>query len=541
MTTTLAAAERAVRQIVSSGQVGGWKLTEELGAGGHGSTWLATKKGLDGRLRKGVIKLTQPGVIVSREEREGTDGQQSFLQEFTTLKQLRNPHIAEVYDGGLEEVAGVDVPWLALERIEGSNLAEDLEHGPLTEYRWMLLARDLFEALDAVHEAGMVHLDIKPANIMLRPRGAVLIDFGIAETRDIAPVAVSGTMGYLAPEQIDAERDDADTASAVDMFKAGVTLARAATGRHPWPKLDVTAPVAEHLTVLATPPDLDALTPAQRRIVEPLLAFDPSKRPSAAEAQEVVTLALASPMSGTTASIPAASIPPAAPDPDADLPTIVRVAEPSVSSVELAPRPKYLTPPAAAATPPGPAVLPPPVAASPQADAQSFPPPVAPSPPAASPAAAQSFPPPVARPVLPPPSPADHRPTGVLPPPTVPQYAPANVPPPPKGGQGDLMTTIALLVVGGFGVLGSFLIAFFMVSPEMNAETPDEYAVFNPGGWPALLVISHLLIYAAVVVGVVLRRRAGGSSFWIPLAGGGLAGLIFVISFVGFSLTSIPI
>lgn len=408
---TLAAAERAVKQVIASGQIGSWKLNEELGAGGFGVTWLATKKGLDGSTVKAVIKLTQPELLVSRSEQEIQEGQRSFHKEFVILQSLSSPHIARLFDGGIQETkAGVDVPWLALERVQGTPLHEELNDGPLDEQHWLRLARDLFEALEEVHRVGLVHLDIKPANIVLRARGAVLIDFGIAAQRDVVPhQETGGTLGFMAPEQLDDRLDARDVSAAVDVFKAGVTLVLAAQLRLPW--LLRREPRADMRRRLAEQPNLDGLTEIQRQVVAPLLAFKPELRPSAGGARRAVERLLAGP--------------PAAPVPIAESP------QAPVGSVE----PDQNAEPVQA--PPAPA----PAAQSPEPEARQAPP-VAP-PPSASPA----LEPMIAGGTL--------RDEGTS------SHTRRNA---------DLVTTIVLLGLGFFGMLLGVLLGISSaLSPDFNA------------------------------------------------------------------------
>lgn len=338
---TLASAERAVKQVIASGQIGGWKLNEELGGGGFGVTWLATKKELNGSTVKAVIKLTQPELLVGETMDEVQAGQQNFHKEFVILQALSSPHIARLLDGGIQETkSGVNVPWLALERVQGTPLHEEIQHEPLDENHWLRVARDLCEALRVVHDAGLVHLDVKPANIVLRARGAVLIDFGIASLRDMAPrEGIGGTLGFFAPEQLDGSVDASDAAAAVDMFKAGVTLVIAAQRTLPWAVMRETAAAARER--LKQAPDMSGLTPLQRQVVGPMLSFDPNQRPSAVDARDAIDRILA----GTAKHEPAPA--PAGGSVDATAPSPSPVDQP----VEVSPRP---APPAVSVPTPSP-------------------------------------------------------------------------------------------------------------------------------------------------------------------------------------------
>lgn len=462
---TLAAAERAVKQVIASGQIGSWKLNEELGAGGFGVTWLATKKGLDGSTVKAVIKLTQPELLVSRSEQEIQEGQRSFHKEFVILQSLSSPHIARLFDGGIQETkAGVDVPWLALERVQGTPLNEELNDGPLDEQHWLRLARDLFEALEEVHRVGLVHLDIKPANIVLRARGAVLIDFGIAAIRDEVPhEGISGTLGFMAPEQLDDRLDASDASASVDVFKAGVTLVLAAQRRLPWP-LQQRETQADMRRRLAVQPDLSGLTKMQRQVVEPLLAFKPELRPSAGGARRAIERLLAGP--------------PAAPAPIAESP------QAPVGSFE----PDQNAEPVQAPPPPPPA----PAAQSPAPEARQ-------APPVAPPASGS----PALEPMIA---------GGTLRDEGTPSHTRRNA---------DLVTTIVLLGLGFFGMsLGVLLGTASALSPDFNAVAPGVVmAVSHVVLYGAALVFSVLrLRNRKVSFWIPLSAGAVASVIFLALA-----------------------
>jgi predicted Ser/Thr protein kinase len=182
-----------------------------LGAGGMGEVFAADDDQLG---RPVAVKRLAPGVnAVSHEER--------FRREGQALARLRHSGVAQVH----ELIDSDDALLLVLERVEGPSLAERLEAGPLPRTEALTIALRLAEALAAAHRAGVVHRDVKPANVVLRPDGSpVLIDFGLARFDDLPGLTASnvalGTPAYWAPEQAAGARADARS----DLFGLGRIL-----------------------------------------------------------------------------------------------------------------------------------------------------------------------------------------------------------------------------------------------------------------------------------------------------------------------------
>ena len=140
-----------------------------------------------------------------------------FQQEARILASLNHPHIAQIY--GFDHANGLS--FLALELVEGENLAERIRRGPLKLSDAVELTRQIAEALDAAHERGIIHRDLKPANVMITRAGAVkLLDFGVAKVLAAADDAAEtiaaetragsliGTVAYMSPEQARADAVD---------------------------------------------------------------------------------------------------------------------------------------------------------------------------------------------------------------------------------------------------------------------------------------------------------------------------------------------
>ena len=194
--------------------------------------------------------------------------------------------------------ADADVPWLATAYIAAPSLNRLVRgDGPLAvpAVRW--LAAGCAEALESIHNAGLVHRDLKPSNVLVSPDGPRVIDFGVARAAERIQLTVTrgalGTPAYMAPEQA---RDTRQASMASDVFSLGATLLFAATGHPPY-QGDT---VMDILVRLATePPDLTDLPPELTRVVSACLERSPRNRPTSA-----ALLAELAPFVGGTPSSP---------------------------------------------------------------------------------------------------------------------------------------------------------------------------------------------------------------------------------------------
>lgn len=225
-----------------------------LGKGGMGSVFAAT----DSRRKQRVaIKILSP------EAMEDEDTVRRFYREAIAVSNLLHPHIPKIMD-----VKKARLPYYVMEFVEGESLKmELLRSAPLSEDRALSIARDVASALACAHEAGIVHRDVKPGNVVLSPdRGAMLLDFGIARLGGSTTVTKTGQMigtpQYMAPEQLRGERVD----PATDVYALSVILYQAVSGDFPW---NATAPYAR-LQVEAQP--LRGKVPEASEGLEALLA-----------------------------------------------------------------------------------------------------------------------------------------------------------------------------------------------------------------------------------------------------------------------------
>jgi hypothetical protein len=186
-----------------------------------------------------------------------------------------------------------------------------LTDGPLSPPAQHRLARELAEALSAIHAAGLVHRDLKPANVLLSPAGARVIDFGIAKAMDSTRLTstgmIIGTPGYMAPEQV---TDPNGSGPAADVFAVGATLVFAATGNSPFGAGQVASTLYR---VVNLEPDLRGVPPDTARIARACLAKDPAQRPTSAALAAALrggpsgTIALTAPTMNLTGPQPTAT------------------------------------------------------------------------------------------------------------------------------------------------------------------------------------------------------------------------------------------
>ncbi|WP_037573441.1 serine/threonine-protein kinase [Phaeacidiphilus oryzae] len=274
---------------------GRYRLDGPIGRGGMGQVWAAT----DERLGRPVaVKLLRgdldasagtlagaPAGPVLADSAETADLRTRFLRECRTAAALDHPGIVTVYDAGQDG----ERLFLVMQRLDGIGLADLIdERGPLPVAWAAALAAQLAGALSAVHAAGVVHRDVKPNNVILRPDGrAVLLDLGIAAafepelsrlTRSGTPV---GTPTYMAPEQAATGAIEPRG----DLYALGCVLHALLLGDPPFTGGSALAVMHEHLVSAPRPvrelrPEVPA--PLERLILD-LLAKEPAGRPACAE------------------------------------------------------------------------------------------------------------------------------------------------------------------------------------------------------------------------------------------------------------------
>lgn len=210
--------------------------------------------------------------------------------ESAALATMNHPALVTLYDARLDPG---HPQYLAMEYVHGPTLAVRLARGPLSDSEAVALARDIASGLQMVHEAGIVHRDVKPSNILMsastrpdREWTAKLTDFGIAfgmdDPRLTSPGIAVGTAAYMAPEQV----NNAELTTAVDIYSLGLVLIEAVTGE---PAFPIAGGVQTALRRLTGPPALPASMDAGwRDLLQQMTRTEPGERPSAHEVVEAV-------------------------------------------------------------------------------------------------------------------------------------------------------------------------------------------------------------------------------------------------------------
>jgi serine/threonine protein kinase len=287
--------------IMTSGPPGGerivggrYAIARELGRGGMGVVWLATDRVLQ---REVALKEISYPVHL-------TDGERALLRERTLREaraaaRLEDPHVVAIHDVVEEDGR----PWLVMEHVRSRSLQRIVEdEGPLTPERTARIGLDVLSAIEVAHAAGVVHRDVKPANVLVDDDGqACLTDFGIATTTDdstlTAQGAVLGSPSYMAPERAHGQ----SPTPAVDLWSLGATLYMAVEGRTPF---DRDTPMATLLAVITEEPAPMRWAGPLAPVLSGLLTKDPATRTTAAEARRQLTAVLDGPAEPVPASDP---------------------------------------------------------------------------------------------------------------------------------------------------------------------------------------------------------------------------------------------
>lgn len=219
----LAATPAAATDDVAIGQtVSHYEIVERIGDGGMGVVY----KGRDLSLGRSVaLKFLAPQLTRDDVAR------QRLLAEARATSALDHPNIGVVHEIGETEAGGL---FIAMSWYDGETLKQKLQRGPLPLPQALALARQIASALVAAHDAGIIHRDVKPSNIVITTNGvARLVDFGIAKVAGVEQTkegATLGTVAYMSPEQTRGETNDPRT----DVWSLGVVLYEMLTGQRPF-------------------------------------------------------------------------------------------------------------------------------------------------------------------------------------------------------------------------------------------------------------------------------------------------------------------
>lgn len=268
-----------LRRVDEGRKLGGrYRLGEELGRGGMAVVWRATDEVLD---RPVAVK-----VLAGRyadDERFRT----RILHEARAAATLSHPNIAQIYDFGESGEDGTPVPYVVMELINGPTLQQRVADAPMPPRRVFRICGEVAAALAAAHADGLVHRDIKLANVMVTPTGAKVVDFGIAAAAGPAEPeeGLLGTPAYLAPERL----TGGEILPASDVYALGVLLYRLLADESPWTVETTTQMLSAHVYAEPAPlPELPGVPEAVADLVDRCLSKEPADRPDAAEVSAIL-------------------------------------------------------------------------------------------------------------------------------------------------------------------------------------------------------------------------------------------------------------
>src|SRR5437588_5643873 len=260
-------------QLERGAVVGGYRIDELIGRGGMGLVYRATNVALH---RIYALKVLSPELAEDQQFRE------RFKREMRIAASLHHPNIVGIYYAGEHE----GMLFFVMDFVTGTDLREILlKHGAIEPNRAVDLLEQFASALDAAHRRGLVHRDVKPANIMITVKDgeehAYLTDFGLAKKFDTASGLTAkglmvGTVDYMAPEQITGNHTDART----DIYALGCVCYQMLTGKVPYERDNSVATLFAH--VHEPPPPLAGEVseshPAFVPVLEKAMAKDSSDR-----------------------------------------------------------------------------------------------------------------------------------------------------------------------------------------------------------------------------------------------------------------------
>lgn len=247
----------------------GYKITQELARGGMSTLYVAEQLSIG---REVVVKVMSSSLL----------GDPTFMERFTreinTMTRLQHPHIVSIYDVGEEE----GTPFLVMAYVPGGTLLDRLRIGPIALAFAARIVEDVTNALTHAHAHGVIHRDVKPANVLLDEQdNAILTDFGVAKvlaaTDQITRDAIVGTPSYLAPELI---KEGGEVSPAVDVYGLGLTLYHALTGSHPFKGMTTSQLMWSHLNEPPPliEPDHPELPAGVDALIQKALAKEPAHR-----------------------------------------------------------------------------------------------------------------------------------------------------------------------------------------------------------------------------------------------------------------------
>ena len=282
--------------------LGPYRIIEPVGRGGMASVFKAYEASLD---RYVALKVLPPEFLHDPTFAE------RFRREAQTIARLEHPQIIPIFAYDID--AGTGTPWMAMRLISGGSLSQRIKRGRLAPAECARILKDVAEALDYAHGAGVIHRDVKPQNVLLDDAGRVyLADFGIAKMVEASAHMtqtgmITGTPQYMAPEQALGKSID----KSIDIYALGIVAYELFTGRVPF---SADTPVAVLMKQASEPMPLPPVSEVREDVTRAILratAKDPAARwPSASAFARAITNATSSATSSAS-SIAATSAMPA--------------------------------------------------------------------------------------------------------------------------------------------------------------------------------------------------------------------------------------
>ena len=255
-------------------RIGDYQILDELGSGGMGRVWRVRNVITD---RIEAMKVLLPD-LAGRQELAAR-----FQREIKLMASLNHPNIAALRTAFTAD----NQLYMVMEYVEGTNLADKLEKGPIPVGDAVNYISQVLSAVSYAHQQHIIHRDIKPANMMLTPQGVIkLMDFGIARAGEERSLTMTGTtmgsLSYMSPEQVKGEATDARS----DLYSVGVSLYEFVTGQRPFTATSDYSIMAAHVKEAPKPPvELHPGLPAAlNEIILMAIAKDPAQRFQTADA-----------------------------------------------------------------------------------------------------------------------------------------------------------------------------------------------------------------------------------------------------------------
>lgn len=247
--------QRMARVVSEARRLGSYQLVERIGAGGMGEVWRAAHRMLH---RPAAIKLIRPDALGP--EYSGGRVSERFEREAQATALLHSPHTIEVYDFGVTDDGSF---FYVMELLDGLDLSSLVErHGPIPAARAVHLLRQACDSLEDAHHSGLIHRDVKPANLFREASGRVkVLDFGLAAVEGARVLTATGarfgTYAYMPPEQMHGQRLD----PRADQYSLAVSAYFLASSRLPFDLTDQFRmnPEAFSRVLPGAPPALDAV------------------------------------------------------------------------------------------------------------------------------------------------------------------------------------------------------------------------------------------------------------------------------------------